>query len=603
MKRVEEREEKTGTFATLRGTFGGYRRHLFLLAVLGVFGAVLEGIGVNAIIPLFSFLLGDTTLASADFITNAIRQSFEFFDVTFSFRSLLVFIAALFLTRAVVITLFTYIRARIAASFMFREMNLLLTNTLQAKWGFLSKQKAGHLQNTLFWDVRQSTSLLDAVAQFIQSSTGFVIYFFVALSISSKVTLITLAVGAVMLFVLRPLVQKTRILGEEKSSLEKSFANYLIEHISGLKVVKASGVGQKVAGAGRAILEPLRAVYIKSAIMHSLGSAVIQPFSIIFVLILFAFAYKMPSFNLAAFAAVMYLIQKIFVYLQSTQSSLHSIADFIPFASNILKFKNSLQENKDEVVEDKKRPFVYEKSLSFRNVSFSYQSGNPVLSHISFSISKNSFLGIMGPSGGGKTSIVDLILRLFLPDQGTILLDDTPIHEIKMDEWRQRIGYVSQDIFLMNTSIRDNIRFYDEAMTDEVIYDAARKAHIYDHVMSLEKGFDTVVGEHGLMLSVGQRQRVVIARALARKPEILILDEATSALDSESELAIKETIEEIRKTMTLVVIAHRVSTITSADNILVLKEGVIAEYGRPQEMLGNPSSYLARMVILQHHTK
>ena len=603
MKRVEEREGKMGTFAVLRGTFGGYRRHLFLLAVLGVLGAVLEGIGINAIIPLFSFLLGDTGISSANFITDAIRQSFGFLDIPFSFRFLLVFIAVLFLVRAVVITLFTYIRARITASFMFREMNLLLTDTLQAKWGFLSLQKAGYLQNTLFWDVRQSTSLLDAVAQFIQSSTGFVIYFFIALSISSTVTLITLAVGAVMLFVLRPLVRKTMVLGEEKSGLEKSFANYLIEHISGLKVVKASGVGQKVIGAGRAILEPLRTVYIKSAIMHSLGSAVIQPFSIIFVLILFAFAYKMPSFNLAAFAAVMYLIQKIFVYLQSTQSSLHSIADFIPFASNILKFKNSLQENKDEVVEDKKRPFVYEKGLSFRDVSFSYQSETPVLSQISFSVPKNSFLGIMGPSGGGKTSIVDLVLRLFLPDQGAILLDDTPIHEIKMDEWRQRIGYVSQDIFLMNASIRDNIRFYDEAMTDEVIYDAARKAHIYDHIMSLEKGFDTVIGEHGTMLSVGQRQRIVIARALARKPDILILDEATSALDAESELAIKETVEDIRKTMTLLVIAHRVSTITSADNILVLNEGVITEYGKPQEMLDTSSSYLSRMVALQHHTK
>lgn len=603
MKKGEERQGKMGTSAVLIGTFGGYQRHLFLLMALGVFGAVLEGIGINAVVPLFSFLLGDAVPASADLITNTIRQSFEFLGIPFSFKFLLVFIATLFLLRAVVITLFTYIRARITASFMFREMNLLLTDTLQAKWEFLSKQKAGYLQNTLFWDVRQSTSLLDAVVQFIQSSTGFIIYFFVALSISSTVTLITLAVGATLLFALRPLVRKTMVLGEEKSGLEKSFANYLIENISGLKVVKASGIGQKVIGAGRAILEPLRMVYIKSAIMHSLGSAVIQPFSIIFVLILFAFAYKMPSFNLAAFAAVMYLIQKIFVYLQSTQSSLHSIADFVPFASSILKFKSSLRENKDEVVEDKKYPFVYEKSLSFRDVSFSYQSGTTVFSLLSFSIPRNSFLGIMGPSGGGKTSIVDLILRLFLPDQGTIFLDDTPISEIKMDEWRQCIGYVSQDIFLINAPIKENIKFYDEAMTDEVIYEAARKAHIYDHIMSLEKGFDTVVGEHGLTLSVGQRQRIVIARALARSPEILILDEATSALDAESELAIKKTIEEIRKVMTLIVIAHRVSTITSADNILVLKEGSITEYGKPKEMLDNPDSYLSRMGTLQHHKK
>lgn len=603
MKKKEKQQNKIKIFTVIRGTFGGYRRHLFLLVALGIFGAILEGVGINAVIPLFSFLLGDVVPTSADFITNIIRQLFEFLNIPFSFKFLLVFIAVLFLLRAVVITLFTYIRARITASFMFREMNILLTDTLQAKWRFLSKQKTGYLQNTLFWDVRQSTGLLDTVAQFIQSSTGFIIYLFIALSISSTITLITLATGIIMLFILRPLVRKTMVLGEEKSSFEKSFANYLIEHIGGLKVVKSSGIGQKVIKAGRAILEPLRMVYIKSAVMHSLGSAAIQPFSIIFVLILFAFAYKTSSFNLAAFMVVMYLIQKIFVYLQSIQSSLHSIADMTPFASNILKLKSLLRENKDEVINNNKKSFVYKKSLSFRNVSFSYQPETLILSQTSFHVPKNSFLGIIGPSGGGKTSIVDLMLRLFLPDQGNILLDDIPIQDINIDEWRQRISYVPQDIFLMNASIRDNIRFYDETITDDIIYDVARKAHIYDHIISLEKSFDTVVGERGLTLSVGQRQRIVIARALAREPEIIILDEATSALDSESELAIKKTIEDIRKTMTLIVIAHRVSTITNADNILVLKEGAITEYGKPQEMLSNPNSYLARMVRLQHHMK
>lgn len=128
-------------------------------------------------------------------------------------------------------------------------------------------------------------------------------------------------------------------------------------------------------------------------------------------------------------------------------------------------------------------------------------------------------------------------------------------------------------------TIKDNIKFYDDTITDEITHDAARKAHIYDHINGLERGFDTVIREHVVMLPVGQRQRIVIARALARSPEILILDEATSALGSESELAIKKTIESIRKTMTLNIIAHRVSTITNANSLLVLKDGAIIEYG------------------------
>lgn len=580
-------------------TFKGYRRHLVVLVVLGILSAVLDGIGINAVIPLFSFLIGNNAPPSLNFISNAIQQLFGFFGIPFTFRFLLFFIAALFLARAVAIAAFTYIRARVTASFMFREMSHMLSETLNAKWAFLAKQKGGYLQNTLFWDVRQSTSLLDTVAQFIQSGTGFVIYFFVALSISPLITLITLGTGALLLFGLQPLVRKTMVLGEEKSNFEKSFTNYLLEHIGGLKAVKASGVGQKVAEAGRAILEQLRTVYVKSAVMHSVGGAVIQPFSLVFILVLFAFAYQLPSFDLAAFAAVLYLIQKIFIYLQSTQSTFHSVADFAPFASNILRFKALLREEKDGFEEDKSTPFVFDRELSFRDVSFSYHSGDPILSRISFSVPTRSFLGIIGPSGGGKTSIVDLMLRLFSPDKGRILLDDVSINDIQINDWRRRIGYVSQDIFLMNASIRDNIRFYDDSLTDEGIMDAARKAHIYDHIIGLPHGFDTVVGDRGITLSVGQRQRIMIARALARKPEILVLDEATSSLDSESELAIKETIEGIRKTVTLIVVAHRISTITNADDIIVLKSGNIIERGSPQEMLKDQNSYLSRMVHLQ----
>lgn len=591
------------TLHILNKTFSGYRRHLAVLTALGIMSAVLDGIGINAVIPLFSFLIGNTMPDSLNFISNSIQHLFGFFGIPFTFRSLLIFITLLFLTRAVAIAVFTYIRARITASFMFREMGQMLSETLHAKWAFLAKQKGGYLQNTLFWDVRQSTSLLDTVAQFIQSGTGFIIYFFVALSISPIITIITLGTGAVLLFGLQPLVRKTMALGEEKSTSEKNFTNYLMEHIGGLKTVKASGVGQRVVEAGRSSLERLRVVYVKSAVLHSVGAAVIQPFSLVFVLVLFAFAYKLPSFNLAAFAAVLYLIQKIFVYLQSTQSTLHSIADFIPFASNILEFKESLRENRDENGEDKKLPFVFKSALSFKNVVFSYSKKIPVLFDISFSIPKNSFLGIIGPSGGGKTSVVDLILRLLVPDKGEILLDKTQIGDIQIDEWRRKIGYVSQDIFLINASIRDNIRFYDDSVTDEAIYDAAHKAHIYDHIMKLEHGFESMAGEHGIALSVGQRQRIAIARALARKPDILILDEATSALDSESELAIKETIEDIRKTVTLVVVAHRISTITNADNIIALKDGSVIEEGKPSDMLNNPDSYLSHMVQLQLHQR
>ena len=592
------KSEQIKTLRVINQTFKGYRKHFIVLTLLGILGAALEGIGVNAVIPLFSFLVGDGASLPTDFISNALQQLFAFLHVPFTLKFLLIFITAIFLLRAVSLTVFSYIRARISASFMYRETDYLFSRTLGARWPFLVGQKSGYLQNTLFWDVRQNAGLLDSVAQLTQSSTGFVIYFVIAFNLSPIIMVITLAVGGVLLFVLRPLVQRTKILGEEKSNLEKSFASHLTEHIVGLKTIKASGVGKKVAETGRVLLNRLRIIYTKSAVMHALGTTVIQPFSFLFILVLFAFAYKMPGFNLAAFAVVLYLIQKIFIYLQSTQSSLHSIADLVPFAKNTLQFKQLLRENKD-VSKKSDKSFKFNDELIFNNVSLSYRSNTPVLSDISFSIKKGTMTGIISPSGGGKTTVADLILRLFYPNDGVITLDGVPIDKIQIEEWNRHVGYVSQDIFLINTSVKDNIRFYNSSISDETILKVARQAHIYDDIMRLEDGFDTVVGNSGVTLSTGQRQRIVLARALARDPSLLILDEATSALDSESELAIKETINDIRKSVTLVVIAHRISTVVEADNIIVLEGGSITEQGKPNDMIKDSKSYLSRMIKLQ----
>ena len=208
-------------------------------------------------------------------------------------------------------------------------------------------------------------------------------------------------------------------------------------------------------------------------------------------------------------------------------------------------------------------------------------------------------MGIIGPSGGGKTTLADLVLRLFEPTAGTITLDGVPLGEIQLAQWRHRVGYVSQDAFLMHASVRDNIRFFDDTISDADIESAMKDAHIYEEIMQLPEGLDTVLGDRGVRLSGGQRQRVALARALARKPSVLVLDEVTSALDSELEREIKRVIEALRGRITLISIAHRVSTILDADTIVVLKDGAVEESGSPQEMLANTNSYLTRILTMQ----
>ena len=203
-------------------------------------------------------------------------------------------------------------------------------------------------------------------------------------------------------------------------------------------------------------------------------------------------------------------------------------------------------------------------------------------------------MGLIGPSGAGKTTVADILLRLFEPTSGSVTIDNEPIGNIRIDEWRQYIGYVSQDVFLLNASVSENIRFYSPNVTDADIEEAARKANIYDFVMSLPQGFATTVGDRGVLLSGGQRQRIVLARALAKRPKLLILDEATSALDSESERLIQEAIRALHGSITVFVIAHRLSTIESVDTLLVLEDGKLTESGTPMQLLNTATSYFAK---------
>ncbi|MFA5942623.1 MAG: ABC transporter ATP-binding protein [Candidatus Paceibacterota bacterium] len=580
------------TLVTLWGAFGRYRWHVVALAVFGVVSALLEGIGINAVIPLISFFIGGGG-GSTDFITQAIQTLLGFFGLPFSFRYLLGFILVLFILRAISVTVFGYIRGWISADFLGKESEEVLRRVLLVSWPFSLKQKLGAMHNTLVRDVQQSGMLLSAVAQIVQSFSGFLMYLLVAVNISPVMTSYTLGGGVVLLLFLRPFLRRASGIGERAARVEKQFAQFLNEHIIGMKSVKAAGVERAAIADGNAHIRLLRSLSIRQSLVRALSTSFFQPFSIVLVVVLFFLTYRTPEFSIIAFAASLYLIQKIFTYLESGQAALQSVSELVPYARNIATFKRSLDMHRESSEGD--APFVFEKELAFKDVSFSYDEGKPILNGITFSIRAGETVGLIGPSGSGKTSIADLLLRLFKPATGSILLDGVPSESIALDAWRRHIGYVSQDVFLFNGTIEENIRFYNRAVTAEDIEDAAKQANIYDFVSGLPEGFQTTTGDRGVMLSGGQRQRIALARALVGKPAFLILDEATSALDHESERLIHEAIRALHGKVTVFIIAHRPSTVAETDTIFVVDHGSIVERGSPQELLQKNGSYFYKM--------
>lgn len=579
--------------AVLWRMFGAYRAHIITLIALGVVGAALDGIGINAIIPLISFYTNASS-APTDLISRSIAAFFEFINVPFTFRYLLAFILGLFLLRAVAVTIFGYIRGRIGADFTGVESEAMLRRMLHASWPFLLTQKIGTLQGTFVRDIQRTENLLSVFGQIIQSFSGFFIYLLIAINISPIMTLFTLIAGAGLIFIVQPLMRRAQATADILIAAEKNYVHFLSEHIIGMKAIKAAGVAERAIESGRTIIGSLRSLSIRMAFIRSLSGSLFQPFSLIFIIILFVITYRLPNFSMISFAAALYLIQKIFTYLESGQGALHGIRETMPYIEHIESFKKRLDAER-EAAGTGTAPFAFESGLAFSDVSFSYGKGKQVLSRVSFSINRGETIGLIGPSGAGKTSVADLLLRLFSPNSGAILIDGKPITSISSESWRRNIGYVAQDVFLLNASIEDNIRFYRPELSDIDIINAAKQANIYEFIMGLPEGLKTITGDRGVMLSGGQRQRIALARALAGEPSLLILDEATSALDHESEKLIHESIRSLHGKITVLIIAHRPSTVAEADTILVLGHGRIVEQGTPQELLQNHDSYFSKM--------
>lgn len=229
--------------------------------------------------------------------------------------------------------------------------------------------------------------------------------------------------------------------------------------------------------------------------------------------------------------------------------------------------------------------------IEFKNVSFRYNDEREILDNISLNVKKGEIFALVGPSGGGKTTICHLIPSFYKIQEGEILIDGKNINDITLESLRKNIGIVQQDVFLFNGTIRDNILYGRLDATDDEVYEAAKRANIHDYVMSLEKGYDTEIGERGVRLSGGQKQRLSIARVFLKNPAILILDEATSALDNTTEILIQQALDELCKGRTTIVVAHRLSTIKRAKEIAVISEGHIIEQGTHEELMNLGGTY------------
>jgi len=578
-----------------RRAYRPYKREIAALTGLSLVGGILEGVGVNAVIPLLTFAL-DLQIPATDILSQAIQTLFTWAHVPFVPRYLLAFIVILFMGKALMTLLIGVISIRITTEYERNTRSKLFSKVMGASWPYLLKQKLGNLETLLMVDTPASMSLLVKISFTITILTSLLMYLLVAFSISSIVTFATLMLGMLIFTTLRPLLDRVHGISRERATLYRDTVHHVTEHVGGLKTVKALGAENAAVARGEGLFSSIKGLTRRIQYRQQFAAQAVAPIGVLYIAAILALAFKTPFISLAALPSILYLIYRIFTYVQQLQNNVQYMSELAPHLERVVLYESEAEAGAGVPSGDK--PFRFDTALSFENVSFAYEEGRDVLHNISFKIPKGTMVGIVGPSGAGKTTCVDLMLRLLTPRRGAITLDGASSKDISLSEWRRSVAYVSQDFFLMQDTIRNNIRFYDETISDEEIWEAAQQAHINEFIRKSPKGLDTMVGERGIQLSAGERQRITIARALARKPKLLILDEATSALDNESEAHIKRVIEELKSKVTIVAIAHRLSTIMGSDSLVVLSGGRVVEEGSPKALLADTSSYFYKVYTI-----
>lgn len=578
--------------------FRAYRLKFVFMIILGLVSGLAESFGIAVVIPLFYIITENKPAGgSLDTISRLIENIFSFLHIPLVAPVLLALILALFFVKAFIYFFARYFNARIVSRFEENARTELFSSTITASWPYLLNQKSGQLENIITYDVERAATALTLISGAILAITNFVMYTSVAFSISAKITFIIITIGGLLLFAFKPILYRIRKLFQEVAATQKEVSHHISESISGTKIIKSAAAEHTVIDVGLRLFSSLRKANLRTAWLRQSTLTFIEPLGFVVIATMFIISYRSPSFNIVAFAVIVYLIDRIFSFLKTMQAHLHSISEAVPYVQTMVDYRQSVAGHQED--NSGTKSFFLAHELRFNAVSFAYHEKQPVLCDLSFSISKGAMVGIIGISGAGKTTIADLLLRFLKPTHGTITVDGDTIEHVRLADWRRNIGYVPQDTFLINDTIKRNIRFYNEKITDTDIVEAAKAANIYDVIQSLPDKFETVVGERGVKLSGGQRQRIALARVLAHKPHILILDEATSAIDAESERLIRETLVKLRGKTTIIVITHQLTTIENLDKVVVISDGAIIEDGTPKELIAKTGSYLSRLLAIR----
>lgn len=560
-------EKSQGTVALVRFFTITYPKESCLAIIALLFAGLAETLGIGALLPLISIIIGGDDVPD-NALADIIFRLFDFINITPNLPNLLLTIViTITLKAAIVFQAMRYVSY--VATDVTRDFRLkLITSLMNAKWPYFSSLSIGSISNFISSEAARAGHCYLLFGRTMTALIQTFIYIMAAFLVSWQVSLIAIIMGVIVAFLLKGFVKMSRNAGADLSTYMKEMISQLNESLSGIKPLKAMGQEKHYIEKLDSVTSQVMKAQKKQALSNLLMQIAYEPIAVI--LLATGLFYVLTQTNTAVASVI--LLAFLFYRLLTQANLLQSFyQNMVQNEAAVWHMKAEIDKAdlEQEILNEGKTP-NFKQEISIKNITLSYDGHVDIFSEFSARIPKNKITTLFGPSGIGKTSLIDALLGLLDLKSGDIYIDSNNLKNIDINLWRQRIGYVPQDTFLFHDTVLQNITLGEAKYSQNDAMDALKSADIDHFVRELNDGILTIVGERGGKLSGGQRQRIALARALIRKPELLILDESTSGLDQETELQILQTLKTLSHNTTIIMISHNPNILNIADHVIRL---------------------------------
>ena len=588
-----------------------YSRIIPLYLILTLFYIIFSMVNFSIMIPLLEVLFNQVDYDISKKIVNNGEFSFsiEYIKTTFyryfseiiqssGRKEALKFVCLIILLSVFLANIFKYLSSLIIAKVRVRVVtnirNSLFEKIINFRINFFTNEKKGDVISRLTSDIQQiENSVINSVTVLFKEPALLLGLFFILSTISIKLTVYTLVLIPVSGFIISNIAKHLKVKAAFSQTALGNINNIINETLDGIRIIKLftansfikNRFGNEVTEYGRQNYSMYKRFELSNPVSEFLGIVTVS------VILLVGGGMVLDSssdITASEFIAFIIIFSQVLPPAKAITGAFNTIQRGVASADRVFEFID--KDKTDEEEKGKESIETLNNSIEFENVSFAYENDN-VLNKISFKINRGESVAIVGPSGGGKSTIIDLLSKFYTLKNGSIKIDGKNINKYKTDDIRKMIGIVTQESLLFHDTIKNNICFGSEKYDNNKLKKASEIANAYGFIEKLDEKYDTIIGERGLKLSGGQRQRICIARAIYKDPPILIFDEATSSLDSKSEKSVQTAVEKVMKERTTIIIAHRLSTIKNVDKIIVIDKGQIVETGSHKELIKKNNIY------------